>query len=274
MQSDSWDFDRLTSEEQSIIVSLIAADTLAKTNAGCRKVCVTDSFYARYGKRLLDICISLPAVILTLPINLIIGIITLFDVGLPLFYAQDRIGRNGRLFKLVKFRNMTNECDEHGVILPADERITKWGNFARRTSLDELLNFVSVLKGDMALIGPRPLPKVYMGRFNDTHEARHSVRPGLECPLHDDAMQYMTWQNRLDNDAWYVENISLSTDFKLLLRLFKMAFGGDDKAARGQGGSEGTFMGYDFDGRVMDSKHIPDEYYERMRSIVSERDQA
>lgn len=256
-----WDFDRLTPEQQAVIAKMIAEDNLAKSNSKVCPVAPVKTVYTVFVKRIIDVLLSFIALIILLPVNIIIGIITLVDVGLPLFFRQERIGRNNRVFKLVKFRNMTNKTDENGVILPADQRVTKWGKFVRKTSLDELLNFWSIFKGDMSLIGPRPLPVVYKGRFNNLHESRHNVRPGLDCPLHDSSMGYMTWKSRLDNDAWYVENISFKTDCKMVSLLFKETFFGAEKKSRADGGSEGTFMGYDENGEVMNSFEIPDKYF-------------
>lgn len=256
-----WDFDRLDPTQQETIVKMIADDNLTGSNAAGESVSTPRTIYTVFFKRLLDILISLIALIVFLPINLIIGIITMFDVGFPIFFGQERIGRKNKVFKLYKFRNMTNKTDENGLLLPADERVTKWGKFVRKTSLDELLNFWSIFKGDMSLIGPRPLPVVYKGRFNKYHESRHLVRPGLDCPLHDPSMGYMTWKNRLDNDVWYVENVSFKTDCKMIFLLFKETFFGAEKKSRADGGSEGTFMGYDENGEVMNSFEIPEKYF-------------
>ena len=149
--------------------------------------------------------------------------------------------------------------NENGVLLRADKRVTKWGKFVRKTSLDELLNFLNVFSGDMSIIGPRPLPVDYKGRFNKYHELRHSVKPGLDCPLRDPS-QRKIWQNRLDNDAWYAQNISLKTDLQLIWLLVRETLFAKDRAIRGEGVNEGSFIGYFDDGRVMDSYHIPEKY--------------
>ena len=197
------------------------------------------------------------------PINAIVALITFFDVGFPILFRQTRVGKNHRRFVMVKFRNMTNAVDENGVLLRADLRITKWGSFVRKTSVDEFLNFINILKGEMSIIGPRPLPIVYEGRYNKLHDLRHSVRPGLDCPLRDPST-LMTWQNRFNNDVWYVQNIKFSTDVKLILLLIREVLFGKDKEARAKGFSEGSFIGYFPDGRVMDSNNIPEEYYRRV----------
>lgn len=262
--NNNFSYDALTQQQQIEIAKWIADDNLERSNKYYPKPKRKGGFYALVGKRFFDIVISLIALIVFLPVNLIIGIITFFDVGFPIFFKQKRIGKNNKLFTMIKFRNMTNKKDKNGVLLRADKRVTRWGKFVRSTSLDELLNFVSILKGDMSIIGPRPLPEVYMGRFNRYHEIRHSVKPGLDCPLLDPTKK-MTWENRLENDAWYAQNISFKTDIKLLSLLFRETLFGKDKEARSVGFDEGTFMGYFEDGKVMDSNNIPEKYTEGIK---------
>ena len=268
-KDDTIDFEMLPSHQKRSIVDSIAKDTFDNSEKYYDKVVPAVSFYSKHGKRVLDILISLVAIIVSFPINLIIGIVTFFDVGHPILFFQKRMGKKGSLFNLAKFRNMTNETDENGELLRADLRVTKWGRFVRKTSLDELLNFYSILKGDMSLIGPRPLPLWYKGMFNSYHEHRHDVRPGLDCPLRDPSKK-MTWQNRLDNDIWYVENVSFKTDVKLVWLLFREVLFGKDKEARSAGFSEGSFVGYFDDGRVMDSNSIPDKYYDMVLNEVKD----
>ena len=165
-----WDYDRLPSNIQQEIVKMISDDNFTKANEDSIEIQPRKTVYTVIIKRLLDIIVSSVALLLFFPINLIICVVTIFDVGFPVLFGQERIGKNNNIFKLYKFRNMTNQTDENGVLLPADERVTKWGSFVRKTSLDELLNFWSIFKGDMSLIGPRPLPVVYKGRFNNFHE--------------------------------------------------------------------------------------------------------
>ena len=263
IMNNEHDYDQLNEYDQKLLGDIIKSANLEKSNQYYPVPVVQQGLYAKAGKRILDIIIATIAVVVSAPINLIIGIITFFDVGLPLFFKQARMGRNSKPFVLVKFRNMTNEKDENGVLLRADLRVTKWGLFVRSTSLDELLNFINVLKGDMSIIGPRPLPMVYKGRFNKYHELRHSVRPGLDCPLKDPNL-IMTWENRLNNDAWYAQNISFKNDLRLVYLLVRETLFGKDKQARSGGFGEGTFMGYNDDGSVMDSNHIPDKYWEEL----------
>ena len=254
-----FDYNKLSQEDQIKIASRIKEDNYEKSNHCYPTPKVQHTFYSQYTKRVIDLVLSLFALILLFPVNLIIGIVTIFDVGFPILFTQKRIGRNGKIFTMAKFRNMNNNVDENGVLLRADLRVTKWGRFVRKSSLDELLNFINIFKGDMSLIGPRPLPVVYKGRFNNYHELRHSVRPGLDCPLRDPSKK-MTWANRLENDAWYAQNVSFKTDCKLIWLLVREVLFGKDKEARSEGFSEGSFMGYYEDGRVMDSNNIPEKY--------------
>lgn len=256
----------LPEEKKQELARLIAADTLPVVDAAFVPFPVPDTFYTRYGKRILDILISALALVISAPVNLVIMVVTYFDVGRPILFKQLRMGKNNKLFTLVKFRNMTNETDENGTLLPAAQRVTKWGRFVRRTSLDELLNFWSVLKGDMSLIGPRPMPVDYYGRFSKRHDMRHWVRPGLDCPLHGNMVDDRTWDTKFDNDVWYVQNIGFMTDVKLLLGLFIEVFASPKRKinAGGVGAAGGDFMGYFKDGRVMTSDEIPAEYYEKL----------
>ncbi|MCD8354641.1 MAG: sugar transferase [Clostridiales bacterium] len=244
------------------IADWLAEERLPEINAKLEKVHPRQGIYSKYIKRLIDIIVSLLAVIVTLPINFVIGIVTFFDVGRPLFFLQERTGRNGKPFKIVKFRNMTNEVDEKGELLPPGQRVTKWGRFVRKTSLDELLNFWSVLKGDMSLIGPRPLPPEYLGRYNARHKARLSVRPGLECPPHEAIDHVWTWQEKLDNDVWYIEHVSFLTDCKMMVRLVQFALNRKNASARANV-KIGTFMGYDTCGRVINLDGVEQKYIDR-----------
>ena len=138
----------LISNEEEKYAAFLKDRNLAKTNAADAMVHPADNLYSRYIKRGLDLLISVPAFIILLPFNLVFGICTYFDVGRPIFYKQTRIGKNGKPFIMVKFRNMNNKTDADGKLLPASQRVTKFGKFMRKFSLDELLNFWSVLKGE------------------------------------------------------------------------------------------------------------------------------
>ncbi|MBR3469131.1 MAG: sugar transferase [Lachnospiraceae bacterium] len=256
----------VTEEKRQVIAAAISKD---RDDLDFREIQLPNTFYVKYGKRLLDILLSGLACIVVFPFNLIIGIITFFDVGSPIFFRQVRVGRNGRFFSLIKFRNMTNETNEQGVLLPPEQRVTKWGKFVRKTSLDELLNFWSILKGDMSIIGPRPLPEKYAIRFSKYHQQRHLVRPGLECPFHECKLAKLGWQGRFENDIWYVEHLSFLTDVKMSCLLVKKVF---SKAERGESANGETreFMGYKEDGTVMSAREIPRKYLELAKETSNE----
>lgn len=216
-----------------------------------------DTFYARYGKRWIDVVVSAAALVVTLPINALIAIGTFLDVGRPILFRQERLGKDGEVFTLVKFRNMTNETDELGNLLPAGERVTRFGRIMRKTSLDELLNFWPILKGNMSLIGPRPLLVEYGPLYSERHRMRMAVRPGLECPTLERLDHPITWQEQFDNDVWYVENVSFATDFKLLLRIVALVFDRRQTGVRG-GGDRGVFGGYNKNGIATSNNALPE----------------
>ena len=237
----------------------VRRDTIETVDANVAEVHPKVSFYSKYGKRMLDILISFLALLVTLPFNLMIGIITFFDVGRPIFFRQERIGKDCKTFSLVKFRNMTNATDKNGNLLPPSERVTKFGYFVRKSSLDELLNFWSIFKGDMSLIGPRPLEAVYLNRYNKRHIQRTAVRPGLECPLIHATEKKITWYEQFENDIYYVENVSFLLDVKMMWSLVKMIFNRKSSAMRGAS-VRGGFIGYDFNGQTINAMDVPTKY--------------
>lgn len=251
----------------SYVARLAADDNLTSVNEKSEPVYPKESIYGKYVKRILDVLIVLPVFALLLPINLIIGIITIFDVGFPIFFKQKRTGKNGRVFNLVKFRNMTNAKDEYGNLLPPSERVTKFGKFVRKYSLDELLNFWSILKGDMSLIGPRPLPSEFDARYSERHKMRTAVKPGLECPCINSNGNVRMYQEQFENDIWYVENISFKTDVKMVLALFKMVFNSKERGDHASVGG-GNFVGYDKNGIAFSMRRIPEEYEKAYQEYV------
>ena len=257
------DVSGLSSIEKAQLAEYIKRDNLDYVNKRVQVVSVRDSFYTRYGKRFLDIILSVIALIITFPINILLAIATYIDVGCPILFKQKRTGMNKEEFYIYKFRNMTNETDAGGNLLPPSERVTKWGKFVRKTSLDELLNFVSVLCGDMSFVGPRPLLNEYADRFNIRDRQRYFVRPGLECPSIKKLDHPMNWQERLDNDIWYVQNCSLWVDIKLVFRIIQIAFDSKATSIRSTA-SAGGFLGYNKDGSIITTKTLPDKYYEEL----------
>ena len=160
---------------------------------------------------------------------------------------------------MVKFRNMNNNTDVDGKLLPAKERVTKFGKFMRKFSLDELLNFWSVVKGDMSIIGPRPMPGFFVERMSERHKARHVVRPGLECPYSvPEGSPLSNYHWKFENDIWYVENVSFITDVKMLVRLFKLTF--NLRKRGGHAGGLSYFVGYDDEGHAISMKKARDLY--------------
>lgn len=256
----------VTKAQRWILADRLAEERLDLVNSRLEDVVPKKTIYGRFMKRVVDICVSGIAIVVTLPINVVIGFITLADVGRPLFFKQKRVGRNGKLFTLVKFRNMKNIFDDRGEPLPPEQRISKWGHFVRRTSLDELLNFYCVFKGNMSIIGPRPLVPEYTHRYNKRHLARLAVRPGLECPPRSKAESVWTWQEQFDNDVWYVENLSFKTDLMMLANLVRFAFDRDSKNARATSG-RGSFMGYSLEGVAINMEDVPQSYVDELEGL-------
>ena len=254
--------EELSLSQKKEIAAYIKNDTLKIVNESAPRVKIRKSFYTCFGKRVLDIIVSLIVIIVTLPINFMIAVITFFDVGRPLIFCQRRIGKDNKPFTIYKFRNMKNTVDAKGELLPASQRVTKWGKFVRKTSLDELLNFVSILKGDMSLIGPRPLLDYYADRLSDFHRTIYQVRPGLECPPLKKVNHVLSWQERLDNYVWYVENCSFWLDIRLMFRVVEIALDHDSVTNRSNA-SSGGLMGYDQNGNIIYSKAVPDQYVEQ-----------
>ena len=178
--------------------------------------------YRNFFKRLLDFCISLVALILISPILLIVTIWLHFaNKGAGAFFLQERPGKDGKIFKIIKFKSMTDEKDAEGNLLPNDQRITKVGRFVRKTSLDELPQLFNVLKGDMALIGPRPLLPEYLPYYTQREQLRHTVRPGISGWAQVNGRNCVTWDAKLELDAYYVEHLSLWMDVRVILMTIK-----------------------------------------------------
>ena len=180
--------------------------------------------YRKYIKRLLDILISLCGIIMLSPVYLIVWILVRVKLGKPALFTQERPGKNGKIFKLYKFRSMTDERDEKGELLPDEVRLTAFGEKLRGTSLDELPELFNILKGDMSLIGPRPLLVGYLPYYTKREQLRHSVRPGLTGLAQVSGRNFIAWDDRLAKDVEYVENLSLLLDLKILLRTVMVVF--------------------------------------------------
>lgn len=172
----------------------------------------------RYFKRWLDLASSFMAIILLAPVLILLMILIRIKLGGPVFFTQDRPGLGAKVFKMVKFRSMTNERDEKGELLPDQMRITTLGRFLRRTSLDELPELINVLRGDMSVIGPRPLLVKYLPFYTRREMKRHEVRPGITGWAQVNGRNLLNWDKRLELDAEYVETMSLGLDIRILLR--------------------------------------------------------
>ena len=173
--------------------------------------------YKHFFKRFFDFWISLIALICISPILLVVTIWLHFaNKGAGAFFFQERPGKNGKIFKVVKYKTMSDEKDENGKLLPDSERLTKVGRFVRSTSIDELPQLFNVLKGDMALIGPRPLLVQYLPYYTDREQLRHTVRPGISGWAQVHGRNTAKWDDRLELDAYYAEHVSLMLDLKVI----------------------------------------------------------
>lgn len=173
-------------------------------------------------KRVIDIVLSGVALIMLSPIILIVWIwLTIANKGAGALFFQERPGKNAKIFKVVKFKTMTDERDLNGNLLPDELRLTKVGKFVRSTSLDELPQLWNVLKGDMSLIGPRPLLPEYLPLYNDFQNRRHEVRPGITGWAQVNGRNSISWAERFKHDVWYVDNLSFLTDLKIIFLTIK-----------------------------------------------------
>lgn len=174
--------------------------------------------YRKYGKRLMDIIISGISLVLLSPVILVTAVMVRIKLGDPVIFKQKRPGLNEKIFELYKFRTMTNAVDKNGNLLPDSERLTGFGRFLRSSSLDELPELVNILKGDMSIVGPRPLLVRYLDRYDDTQRHRHDVRPGLTGLAQINGRNLVNWAERFEYDLKYIEDISFVRDLKILVK--------------------------------------------------------
>ena len=172
--------------------------------------------YRLFFKRFLDFTLSLIAIILLSPIYIIVTIIVKTKLGSPVIFTQERPGKDEVIFKMYKFRSMTSETDAEGNLLPDDMRLTKFGKLLRSTSLDELPELFNILKGDMSIIGPRPLLVRYLPRYNEEQRHRHDVRPGLTGYAQAHGRNAVSWEDKFAMDVWYTKNITFLGDVKII----------------------------------------------------------
>lgn len=178
--------------------------------------------YKHFFKRFFDFWISLIALICISPILLIVTIWLHFaNKGAGAFFLQERPGKDEKVFKIIKFKTMTDERDEKGALLPDEQRLTKVGRFVRSTSIDELPQLFNVVKGDMALIGPRPLLTRYLSWYTEEEKHRHDVRPGITGYAQCHGRNVVTWDEKLAMDVWYVNHLSMGTDIRIILQTIK-----------------------------------------------------
>lgn len=174
--------------------------------------------YAKYIKRMLDLILSFIAVILLSPLLLVLYCLVRVKLGAPVLFCQERPGRGGEIFTLCKFRTMTEKRDENGELLPDEERLTSFGKFLRSTSLDELPELFNILKGDMSLVGPRPLLVCYLPWYTEKERHRHDMRPGLTGLAQVNGRNALVWEERFAYDLEYVEHCTFLMDVQILMK--------------------------------------------------------
>lgn len=183
-----------------------------------------DSMYKSGFKRIMDLVLAFSAVVLLLPLLCGICLLLLLALRENPFFVQTRAGREGKLFKLIKFRTMRSHKSKHGELLPDEQRRTKFGWLLRTTSIDEIPQLINVLAGDMSLIGPRPLLPEYLPLYNQYQRRRHDVAPGITGWAQVNGRNSISWEEKFNYDVWYVENLSLLLDFKILAITIKKIF--------------------------------------------------
>ncbi len=185
-------------------------------------------------KRLLDIVIASSALVLLSPVYLIVAHKVKKNLGSPVLFRQVRPGLNGKPFEMIKFRTMKDALDAEGNPLPDSERLTPFGKMLRATSLDEMPELWNVIKGDMSIVGPRPLLMEYLPLYNEQQAKRHNVRPGITGYAQVNGRNAISWEKKFELDTWYVENQSLWLDFKIMLKTIKKVIAKDDISAEGE----------------------------------------
>ena len=181
--------------------------------------------YRRFFKRLFDFMIALVGLIILSPLLLILWIgLSIANKGAGAFFLQERPGKDEKIFKVIKFKTMNDRRDENGNLLPDSERLTTIGRWIRSLSLDEIPQLINVLKGDMSLIGPRPLLVQYLPLYDEVQRRRHEVRPGMTGWAQVNGRNAISWQEKFEHDVWYVDHLSLSLDIKILLKTVEKVF--------------------------------------------------
>ena len=174
-------------------------------------------------KRFFDLALTVPGIIIIFPVLLVIILLVKYKLGSPVYFKQLRPGFRGKPFTIYKFRTMTGECDSDGSLLPDEKRITRLGRFLRKSSLDELPELFNVIKGDMSLVGPRPLLMEYLASYTQNQSRRHEVKPGITGWAQINGRNDISWEDKFKYDVWYVDNCSFWLDIKILvLTIFKV----------------------------------------------------
>lgn len=174
------------------------------------------NFYRKYGKRILDLCLTVPACIVLSPVMAVTALLVAVKLGRPVLFTQNRPGFQGKIFRMYKFRSMTDARDKDGKLLPDEERLTPFGEKLRSTSLDELPELLNILKGDMSLVGPRPLLVQYLPLYNQRQSRRHEVKPGITGLAQINGRNSISWEEKFEYDVQYVENLSFAEDIRIL----------------------------------------------------------
>ncbi len=180
--------------------------------------------YAKYIKRILDFILSLIALIVLSPVLLVVAILVRIKLGSPIIFKQQRPGKDEKIFTLYKFRTMTDKKDENGNLFPDSERLTKFGKVLRSTSLDELPELVNILKGDMSIVGPRPLLVEYLPLYSEEQKHRHDVRPGLTGLAQVSGRNSLSWEEKFNDDLQYIKHITFFEDMKIIFMTVAKVF--------------------------------------------------
>ena len=208
----------------------------------CDRVPSHKGLYARHLKRIFDVLVVILLSPMILVLSVLTGLFVRIILGTPVFFSHIRPGFNGRPFTLVKFRSMTDLRDQQGNLLPNEQRVTRFGSFLRSTSLDELPELLNVLRGEMSIVGPRPLVMRYLPRYSATQMRRHSVLPGITGWAQVNGRNNISWKTRLALDVWYADNVSFLLDVKILILTVGRIFRRADISEKGQFSSS-EFMG-------------------------------
>jgi lipopolysaccharide/colanic/teichoic acid biosynthesis glycosyltransferase len=215
--------------------------------------------YRKFFKRVIDIFLSGFALLILSPLFILLAIMVRVKLGSPVFFKQQRPGKNEKVFTMYKFRTMTDEKDEEGNLLPDEKRLTRFGKFLRATSLDELPEIWNIFKGDMSIVGPRPLLVQYLPLYNEFQKRRHEVKPGLTGHAQVSGRNAISWDEKFKKDIEYIDNISFWLDVKIFFKTIKKVLKKDDISQEGQATME-YFMGND---KIADDELVKEEQDEQ-----------